>query len=58
MKGSCPDCLEKQKTTGLEDYCCVMCVLMVAIPGVSTYKDEHGTTVIDLSGKPQTMKEG
>jgi hypothetical protein len=57
MKGSCPSCLEKQKIRGLEDYCCVMCVVTLAAPGARMYKDEYGTTVIDMSGR-QPVKGG
>jgi|GEM_PF-5826777 len=50
MKGSCPTCVEKQGITGFEDYCCVVCVVRLAVTDARMYKDEHGTTIVDLSG--------
>ena len=50
MRGTCENCLEQQKK-GIADYCCVLCVVKASGLPVTTYKDEHGTTVIDLSGR-------
>jgi len=50
MRGTCENCLEQQKK-GIADYCCVLCVIKTSGLNPSISKDEHGTTVIDLSGR-------
>lgn len=48
MKGSCPNCIDKQKT--LKDYCCALCALGLSFGSANVIKDPFTvTTHIDLN---------
>lgn len=51
MKGNCPECIKMQQQKGLEDYCCLKCVLMKSGLGDYMSKNEDGTIVVDLAQK-------